>query len=134
MKIKRYSKKRAAILDLLRNTDVHPSAEWIYQRLKPVYPDLSLGTVYRNITQLKNAHQLASVGVVNGHERYDAVTDMHPHFICTQCSCIFDLENVPMEEDLHEFIAQQYHVHIDHFDLVFHGICQDCLSQSIPSA
>ena len=44
----RYSKKREAILTALRQTDAHPSAEWLYQTLKATHPDLSLGTVYRN--------------------------------------------------------------------------------------
>ena len=45
----RYSKKREAILTAIRSTTCHPSAEWIYQTLKPTHPDLSLGTVYRNL-------------------------------------------------------------------------------------
>ena len=43
-------RKRAAILECLQQTDLHPSAEWIFTQLKPTYPDLSLGTVYRNLT------------------------------------------------------------------------------------
>ena len=45
----RYSKKREAILEAMRSTLEHPSAEWIYAKLKPEFPDLSLGTVYRNL-------------------------------------------------------------------------------------
>ena len=45
----RYSKKREAIYQVLKNTTSHPSAEWLYQTLKPDHPDLSLGTVYRNL-------------------------------------------------------------------------------------
>lgn len=45
----RYSKKREAILTAIRSTTCHPSAEWIYHTLKPTHPDLSLGTVYRNL-------------------------------------------------------------------------------------
>ena len=44
-----FSKKRQAILEVIRGTDIHPTAEWVYQTLKSEYPDLSLGTVYRNI-------------------------------------------------------------------------------------
>ena len=43
----RYSRKREAILNAIQSTDCHPSAEWVYQTLKPTHPDLSLGTVYR---------------------------------------------------------------------------------------
>ena len=45
----RYSRKREAILNAIQSTDCHPSAEWVYQTLKPTHPDLSLGTVYRNL-------------------------------------------------------------------------------------
>ena len=47
-KAKRYSAKREALLQLMQETDVHPTAEWVYQQLKPQFPDVSLGTVYRN--------------------------------------------------------------------------------------
>ena len=46
----RHSKKREAILAALRGTTRHPSAEWLYRQLKPQHPDLSLGTVYRNLS------------------------------------------------------------------------------------
>ena len=45
----RYSKKREAILNAIQSTKCHPSADWVYQTLKPEHPDLSLGTVYRNL-------------------------------------------------------------------------------------
>jgi len=45
----RHSKKRDAILNAIRSTKCHPSAEWVYQTLKPDHPDLSLGTVYHNL-------------------------------------------------------------------------------------
>ena len=48
-----YSRKREAILNTVRGTTLHPSAEWVYHELKPSYPDLSLGTVYRNLAQTK---------------------------------------------------------------------------------
>ena len=128
MEIKRYSKKRAAILETIRSTKIHPSAEWVYQSLKPTYSDLSLGTVYRNIAQLKEAGQIASVGVVNGHERYDATVMMHPHFICDRCGAVIDLNDIPLEGHLKTLVAQHYQVKVDHFDLVFHGTCKQCMN------
>ncbi|MHB1315812.1 MAG: Fur family transcriptional regulator [Christensenellales bacterium] len=130
MEIKRYSKKRVAILESIRGTKEHPSAEWIYQCLKPNYPDLSLGTVYRNISQLKDAEQIVSVGVVNGHERYDATVSTHPHFICGNCGTVLDLDYIPMENHLKEIVLHHYRVKVDHFDLVFHGKCAQCIQKT----
>ena len=73
----RYSKKREAILNAIRSTTCHPSAEWIYQTLKPTHPDLSLGTVYRNLVFFQQQGQVQSVGVVNGQERFDGNTAPH---------------------------------------------------------
>ncbi|NLG92671.1 MAG: transcriptional repressor, partial [Clostridiales bacterium] len=61
-----YSRKREAILKAIRSTTTHPTAEWVYQKVKPEYPDLSLGTVYRNIAQFKKDGPIICVGIVNG--------------------------------------------------------------------
>ena len=68
-KIRKRSKKRDAILACICGTDCHPSAEWVYTQLKPQIPDLSLGTVYRNISMFREEGTIVSVGVVNGLER-----------------------------------------------------------------
>lgn len=70
----RYSKKREAILAAIQGTSCHPSAEWVYQQLRPLHPDLSLGTVYRNLTFFRERGLVQSVGVVQGQERFDAIT------------------------------------------------------------
>ena len=62
----RYSKKREAILAALQGTNCHPSAEWLYRQLKPRHPDLSLGTVYRNLAFFQERGMVQSVGVVQG--------------------------------------------------------------------
>ena len=51
----RYSKKREAILNAIRSTDTHPSADWVYEKLRGSFPDISLGTIYRNLAAFKNA-------------------------------------------------------------------------------
>ena len=71
---KKFSRKREAILTCLHGTTCHPTAEWVYQQLKPQFPDLSLGTVYRNLAAFKAEGVIDSVGVVNGLERYDGNT------------------------------------------------------------
>ena len=73
------------------STDVHPSAEWVYEKLKNDIPGLSLGTVYRNIAVFKDTGIIRSVGVYNGQERFDAVLTPHSHFICTSCFKISDI-------------------------------------------
>lgn len=122
--VRKHSKKRDAILDCIRQTKSHPTAEWVYQQLKPSFPDLSLGTVYRNISMFKEENVIQSIGVVKGLERFDYNTDPHAHFICTDCGRVTDLEHLELPETLLEQAAQGGSVAT--YQLQFTGTCKQC--------
>ncbi len=126
----RYSKKREAILEAIQSTDLHPSADWVYQTLKPQCPDLSLGTVYRNLAFFKEQGTVCCVGVVNGQERFDATVTPHTHFICDTCGSVIDLHKIPVDSALDTKVGEQYNLSVDHHELVFHGTCQQCSAKS----
>ena len=94
MAMQKKSRKRDAILACVCSTDTHPTAEWVYTQLKPDIPDLSLGTVYRNLAMFRREGIIGSAGVVNGLERYDRNPLPHAHFVCTQCSAVYDLPDI----------------------------------------
>lgn len=123
MKGQNYSRKRQAIYDLMCSTNEHPTAEWIYSKLKPNYPDLSIGTVYRNIKLLENNGLVKSVAVVNGCERYDAFTDPHSHFVCRNCYKIID---VFVNFDTFPIVKIKGAKRIETQHLIYYGICDDC--------
>ena len=122
--VRKHSRKRDAILACLRSTTCHPTAEWVYQQLKPAIPDLSLGTVYRNFNLFQQEGKLISVGVVNGLERFDACTVPHAHFICTHCGAVIDVDTVDPSEHL---IAQVECGAVRECTLTFSGICNSCI-------
>lgn len=124
--MQRYSKKRQAVLDCLRGTTEHPTAEWIYARLKPVYPDLSLATVYRNLNQLEEAGLIRSMGSVNGQERYDANVRPHPHVVCTRCGRMVDVEELPFSEETVHWVEETTGFRIESTSLRFSGLCGEC--------
>lgn len=74
MNTTRHSPKREAILECLRSTTCHPSAEWVYAQLKPRIPDLSLATVYRNLARFRAEGAVQVIGCVDGEDRYDGDT------------------------------------------------------------
>ena len=125
----RYSKKREAILNAIRSTTCHPSAEWIYQTLKPTHPDLSLGTVYRNLVFFQQQGQVQSVGVVNGQERFDGNTAPHSHFVCTNCGAVIDLHSIKLDSSLTRDVSEQYGLAVELHELTFYGRCQTCMKQ-----
>ncbi|MCI1965432.1 MAG: transcriptional repressor [Oscillospiraceae bacterium] len=133
-KRRNYSRKREAILAAVRSTTSHPTADWVYEKLKPEYPDLSLGTVYRNLAQFKQDGTIISVGVVNGQERFDGNVRPHTHFVCSNCGCVLD---IPDEYISSERVAQaerKYHLQIDSTDILLHGVCPECLSKKQESS
>ena len=128
--IRKHSKKRDAILACLRGTDTHPSAEWVYARLKPRIPDLSLATVYRNLSLFKETGEIISLGTVNGLERFDGRTDPHVHFACTCCGSVIDLPEIPVPGKLTAAAEQQSGGRIDECRLTFYGRCAACAEKA----
>ena len=126
---RKHSKKRDAIYECVRSTKTHPSAEWVYSRLKPEIPDLSLGTVYRNLNLFQQEGRLISVGVVNGLERFDACTTPHAHFICTHCGAVIDLPHLTLDSEMDHAVSQQYGLMVYRHELTLHGLCPDCIKQ-----
>lgn len=122
----RFSKKRQAIYDCLRATCSHPSADWIYQQLRPDFPDLSLATVYRNLSQLKKAGMIQSVGVVSGQERFDAVVEPHTHFVCEGCNTVLDLMQVTVPQSLISQAEIDSGCDITGTSLRLSGLCPRC--------
>lgn len=126
MRTQNYSRKRQAIYELLLSTKEHPSAEWIYNALKSEYPDLSLGTVYRNLKLLENNGAVKSVAVVDGRERYDALMSPHSHFVCNKCGRVIDVFLRNEISDITENLRINGAKRIDSFSLIYYGVCDKC--------
>lgn len=127
--IRRNSKKRQAIYDALKATVKHPSAEQLYELLKPEYPDLSLGTVYRNLGVLLDEGKIVSVGKVNGEERFDAVTGRHAHFVCSKCGAVIDVALDGLELPDCGEVEKSLGGRVDDIKLSFTGLCNNCINK-----
>ena len=123
---RKHFRKRDAILTCLRGTDVHPSADWVHAQLKSQIPDLSLGTVYRNLAYFKDRGDIISLGTVNGVERFDGNTAPHVHFICTGCSAVLDLPGIAVPQELAQAAAMEAGGKIQSCQLSFTGLCAEC--------
>ena len=119
-------KKRNAILACLRGTDVHPSADWVHAQIRHEYPDISLGTVYRNLALFKQQGVIQSLGTVNGVERFDGNVDPHVHFICQCCDSVIDLPHMEVPESLCSRAADETGGAVANCQLTFTGTCQSC--------
>ena len=125
----KHFRKRDAILSYLRSTDVHPSADMVYAHLKAEIPDLSLGTVYRNLSMFRQQGTIASVGTVNGVDRFDGNTMPHVHFVCTDCSAVIDMPQLQVPEKMTRSAEWQIGGRVASCSLTFTGQCSQCINQ-----
>ena len=125
---KRYSRQRELIYEALRQTEQHPTAEMIYQWLKPANPSLSLGTVYRNLNLLADEGAIRRMAFPV--ERYDAKTMPHPHFCCDQCGAVYDL-HLPYDAELDRQALLASGHDVTGHEVVFHGIRKEGCSNGI---
>lgn len=119
-----FSKQRESILHYLKNTKTHPTAEHIYADLKQQLPNLSLATVYRNLSRLCEAGEIIRLTTGDKTDHFDADTSDHQHFICTSCGTVFDLYfKLPAEmlnKNIDENFTAEYH------KLYVYGVCKKC--------
>ena len=126
---RKYSKKREAILCAIKSTTEHPSADMLYEQLRPLYPDLSLGTVYRNLGLFLQSGEIVSVDTVNGQERYDGNTAPHAHFICTHCARVLDVGTPDLLSGLYLAVESATGGVVRSHALTFTGVCAECLAK-----
>lgn len=118
-------RKRNAILDCLRSSHEHPSAETVFQMVRAQQPDISLATVYRNLALFKQQGLIASVATVDGIERFDGNPLPHAHFICRCCGGVVDLPRLEMP-DLAQQVNDTIGAAAESCQLSFTGVCSSC--------
>ena len=124
--IKKHSKKREAILETICSTTTHPTAEWVYMRVKQKYPDISLGTVYRNISSFVDEGTIMQVTTVNGQSRYDGNVKPHNHFVCESCGSVIDIMTDFDTGSFDDEVRQIYDFDVSGHQLIFYGKCKKC--------
>ena len=102
----------------------------MFNQLKPEIPDLSLGTVYRNLSMFKTNGEIISIGTVNGVERFDGNTNPHVHFVCNGCEKVTDLMTIAVPEELNQEVTGLTGGQIDMCHLTFIGQCSQCKKKS----
>ena len=118
----RSSKQRDAVLEVLKNSCDHPTADMIYERVKEQIPNISLGTVYRNLGQLHDEGFITVVESSDKKVHYEGNLQEHIHFLCKKCDVITDVFTKPqIPKDFSEMGYQ-----VENQKTVYYGICKDC--------
>jgi Fe2+ or Zn2+ uptake regulation protein len=121
----RRSRQRDRILEILRGTKTHPTAEWVYARMRRESPRISMGTVYRNLGQLVEHGIVRRISFESAVDRYEANVLPHHHFVCERCGSVADLE-VPVDVSLTRKLGRAAGVRADRHEIRLYGTCADC--------
>lgn len=121
----KYSRQRESIQNFLKNRKDHPTADVIYANIRELYPNVSLGTVYRNLALLTELGEIRKITTADGGDRFDGNTMPHYHFLCTRCHEVIDVHLDEMKE-INELAGKDFAGTIEGHLLQFYGICGQC--------
>ncbi|HPF83421.1 MAG TPA: transcriptional repressor [Bacilli bacterium] len=122
------SYQREIILKVVRESCDHPSALTIYERVREIIPNISLGTVYRNLNALAVNDYIKRIGVSNESDRFDKTITDHHHIRCIKCNNVVDIFDESYNDFCNKIELETEYKVLSH-DLVFEGICHDCLKK-----
>ncbi len=121
----RKTKQREVILEVLRSTKSHPTADWVYQEVRKKMPNVSLGTIYRNLKTLTEMGEALELSYGSTYSRFDGNPENHYHFVCENCGSVIDLD-IPVTDALEREVAEKTGHKAASHRLEFYGLCRDC--------
>jgi len=124
--MEKYSRQREEVLNILKESYEHPTAESIYLSLKAKGSTASKGTVYRNLALLCEKGIIEKISIQNGPDRYDYLKKPHNHAICTKCNNVYDFEYDFNTKKLEKAIKEQTDIKKISNYIIVQGICEEC--------
>ncbi|MEE1115031.1 MAG: transcriptional repressor [Eubacterium sp.] len=125
MAVLKHSRQRDAIMENLRMRKDHPTADMVFSDIRKVFPNISLGTVYRNLALLTDIGEIQKLTPDGIADRYDGNPAPHNHFICRSCGSVLDLDGVD-EHKLEELAGKNFDGVIESCSVNFYGVCGTC--------
>ena len=126
---RRNSKQRNKMRELLCGRTDHPDAQTVYEEIRTFFPNISLGTVYRNLMLLADDSELQCINVGDGKVHFDPNVKPHAHFYCNRCHRVYDFNTA---EEMNAVLLKQqlsFGGKIDECSISFKGTCVSCLAQ-----
>lgn len=124
------SRQRDAIVAFLQTRKDHPTADTVYHEIQNEIPNISLGTVYRNLSLLSERGEILRLACDGKVDRFDADTTPHYHFICKDCGCVKDI-NIPYEKEIDITANEVFDGRILAHSLLFEGYCKACADNNL---
>lgn len=122
----RYSKQKEEILKIVIDSYNHPDAKEIYNLVKKRIPNISLGTVYRNLNALTAEGKIIRLSMQDGNDRFDKTLRNHNHVMCLKCSKVCDTQLLLNNEEIQK-VEEETGFKITDCNFNINGICKDCM-------
>ena len=130
MRTLKYSRQREAIKVFLASCTDHPTADTIYMAIREEYPNISLGTVYRNLSFLVDRGEILKFSCEGKADRFDGTVHPHYHFCCKSCGSVSDLD-MPEQTKMNQIAEEHFNGKIESHQLIFYGQCASCMKHTI---
>lgn len=119
----RNTKQKEVILNIINNSFNHLNANGVYLEARKIIPNISLGTVYRNLNNLVDENKIIRLKMSDGVDRFDK-NIIHAHIVCSACGKIDDV--------MYDYIKKLPNIkdyEVMNYDLRFIGKCKECLEK-----
>jgi Fur family ferric uptake transcriptional regulator len=128
----RMTKQRKLILEELRKVKTHPTAYEVYERVKALIPQISLGTVYRNLEILSSIGIINRLDMAQGQRRFDPTTQDHHHIRCVSCGRVDDipLNTVRDITNIIDIVGETSGYEVLGCGIDLHGMCPLCKKEN----
>jgi Fur family peroxide stress response transcriptional regulator len=130
MAINKYSRQREAIKEYLARTNEHPTADTVYMNIRGILPNISLGTVYRNLNLLAAQGEILKINCQDGSDRFDANVKPHYHFLCKDCGRVLDIEMETIDH-INMIAGAGFPGKVEGHITYFYGKCPDCIKNDV---
>lgn len=127
---RKHSRQRDAIIAFLKTRKDHPTADIVYKEIRNTIPNISLGTVYRNLSLLSENGEILKLSCDGKADRFDAFSNPHYHFMCVECGCVQDI-TFPYSKQLDLTADSEFDGKITGHSLLFKGYCKDCCANPV---
>jgi len=121
----KHSEQREIVYSIVQESSDHPTADTILLRAKNIKPSINLATVYRNLSMLAKTGKILRINIDDG-DRFDKTISPHAHFHCVNCGLVIDV-NANDIGCCYNRVAEENGCRIDKVDMVFTGVCKECL-------
>lgn len=122
--------QREAVLDVIRMSNSHPTANEVFTAAKEHLPSISFATVYNSLRYLRESGHITEIRFGKGSSRFDAVTHRHDHALCTECGRLVDIE-MELPSGLMARAAEYSHFEPASIEFTLLGKCSACTRRSV---